>query len=123
MAIDEGTVRERAQALCDALLTGDVEKATEDVSDELRRNLGEVVALLPLPANEAVIDSVERGASAFVVVLRVAGETDETMIQTRWKDRDGKPTIVEASHLSQTALAAPATGAEEPTDDAAATPG
>lgn len=119
MAIDEGTVRERAQALCDALMAGDVEKATEDVSDELRRNLGEVVALLPLPANEAVIDSVERGASAFVVVLRVAGETDETMIQTRWKDRDGKPTIVEVSHLSQTALAAPA-GTEEATDDAAA---
>jgi hypothetical protein len=24
------------------------------------------------------------------------------MIQTRWKDRDGHPTIVEASHLSKT---------------------
>jgi hypothetical protein len=36
-------------------------------------------------------------------VLRLAGETAEDLIQTRWKDRDGRPTIVEASHLSRTA--------------------
>ena len=110
--MDEAAVRERAQDLCDALLAGDVERATQDFSDELRGNLGEVVALLPLPANEAAIDAVERGGSGFVVVLRLAGETDEVRIQTRWKDRDGRPTIVEASHLSATALAGPAGDAQ-----------
>ena len=30
------------------------------------------------------------------------GETDEVELQTRWKDRDGEPTLVEASHLSRT---------------------
>ncbi len=116
MPIAEDTVREHAQALCDALAAGDVDRAIADFSDELRRNLGEVVALLPLPVNEATIDSVERGGSGYLVVLRLAGETDEVLLQTRWKERDGGPAIVEASHLSQTALAGPADQPEEDAD-------
>lgn len=103
--MDEQAVRERAQALCDALVTGDIEVATEDFSTELRRNLGEVLSLLPLPSNEASVDSVEHGGSGFNVVLRLVGENEEVLIQTRWKDRDGRPTVVEASHLSKTELA------------------
>jgi len=101
--LDPDAIRERATALCDALVAGDVELATQDFSPELRRNLGEVLSMLPLPASEAAVESVERGGSGFVVVLRIIGETDEATIQTRWKDRDGHPTVVEASHLSQTA--------------------
>jgi hypothetical protein len=103
--MDEQAVRDRAQALCDALVAGDVGQATEDFSAELRRNLGEVIALLPLPASAASVDSVEHGGSGYNVVLRFVGETDETQVLTRWKDRDGRPTIVEASHLSRTATA------------------
>jgi hypothetical protein len=100
--MEERDVRERAEALCGALAAGDIERAATDFSQELRRNLGEVVALLPLPAHEATVDSIERGGGAgFTVVLRLIGETEEVMIQTRWKDRDGHPTVVEASHLSR----------------------
>ena len=35
----------------------------------------------------------------------MAGEVDEVLIQTRWKDRDGVPKMVEASHLSSVATA------------------
>ncbi len=45
-------------------------------------------------------------------MLRLVGETDEVQVQTRWKDRDGRPTLVEASHLSRTELA-PAFGEAE----------
>ncbi len=107
--MDEPAVRERARAMCEALVEGDIGRATEDFSRELRQNLGEVVALLPLPANEAAIESVDRGGAGFVVVLRLVGETDEVMIETRWKERDGRPTVIEASHLSATPTAA-ATG-------------
>lgn len=104
--MDEQAVREHAQAFCDALVAGDIERATEDFSPELRRNLGEVLALLPLPSNEATIESVEHGGSGYNVVIRLAGEIDAVLFQTRWKERDGRPTIVEASHLSTTAMAA-----------------
>ena len=103
--MDEQAIRARAQAVCDALVAGDIDRATEDVSDELRRNLGEVIALLPLPSSEASVESVVHGGAGYNVILRLVGETEEVMIQTRWKDRDGRPTLVEASHLSATAIA------------------
>jgi hypothetical protein len=106
--MDEETVRARAEAFCDALLAGDVGRASQEMSTELRRNLGEVVALLPLPASEATVVSVEHGGSGYNVILRLLGESDEVEIQTRWKNRDGRPTLVEASHLSKTARAAAA---------------
>ncbi len=101
--MEEQDVRERAEALCAALVSGDIELATEDFSKELRQNLGEVLALLPLPASEATVESIERGGSSgYNVVIRLVGESEEAIIQTRWKDRDGRPTVVEASHLSRT---------------------
>jgi hypothetical protein len=101
--MDAETVRARAEAFCDTLVAGDVGRATEEMSKELRQNLGEVVAMLPLPSSEATVVSVDHGGSGYNVVLRLVGEADEVEIQTRWKDRDGRPTIVEASHLSKTA--------------------
>ncbi len=119
--MEENDVRSSAQAVCDALVAGDVDGAIAYLSDELKRNLGEVVALLPLPATEAVIETVERGASAYVVTVRLAGESADDLLQTRWKDRDGEPRIVEVSHLSRTERAAPEPGdeGEEATADTA----
>ena len=99
--MNDDDVRVAAQAVCDAVVAGNVDGAIDYLSDELRRNLGEVLALLPLPATEATIESLERGGSAHVVVVRMVGETDEVQLQTRWKDRDGSPRIVEVSHLSR----------------------
>jgi hypothetical protein len=117
--MDETTVRERARAMCDALVVGEVDRAIEDFSPELRRNLGEVLSLLPLPTRAAEIGSVTQGGSSYVVVLRLTGESDEVEVQTRWKDRDGRPTVVEASHLSRTALAAEAEAIEAAEEGAA----
>jgi hypothetical protein len=103
--MDDDAVREHAQAMCDALVAGDIDRATTDFSPELRKHLGEVLGLLPLPSTEVTVQSVNRGGSGFAVVLQLVGETDEVQIETRWKDRGGRPTMVEASHLSKTARA------------------
>lgn len=103
--MDEDVIREHAGAMCEALVAGDIDRATTDFSPELRKHLGEVIGLLPLPSSEATVQSVERGGSGFAVVLRLVGETEEVLIETRWKDRDGRPTMVEASHVSKTARA------------------
>jgi hypothetical protein len=110
--MDEPGVREHAQAFCDALVSGDVDRAIADFSEELKRNLGEVLALLPLPATEATIQSIEAGGAGYNVILRLVGESDEVEIQTRWKDRDGEPKIVETSHLSSVARVAEAAAAD-----------
>ncbi len=113
----EDDVRAATERVGAALVAGNVDEAIEYLSDELKRNLGEVVALLPLPATETTIDSVERGASAFVAVVRVTSESAETELEMRWKDRDGEPRIVELSHRSQVAVEAANAGSES--DDAA----
>src|SRR5215218_9924312 len=110
--MDDDDVRTSATAVGDALVAGDVDAAIAHLSDELKRNLGEVIALLPLPATEAEIISLERATSAVVVVMRIVGETSEVELQTRWKDRDGEPRIVEVSHLSATERE-PAAAAED----------
>ena len=106
-AVDEQVIRAEAQGFCDALAGGDIDQAIDALSLELRRNAGEVLGLLPLPANDVTIESLERSGSGFNVVIRLIGETDEDLVQTRWKDRDGRPTVVEVSHLSRTERAEP----------------
>jgi hypothetical protein len=115
--MDEQAVRGRAQAVCDALAAGDVERATVHFSPELRRNLGEVLALMPLPASEVVIESIDHGGSGYNVVIRMAGEVDEVRLQTRWKDRDGEPRMVEASHLAAMPVAPADDAVDESADD------
>lgn len=105
--MEEQDVRDRAEALCAALVAGDIERVIDDFSKELRQNLGEVLALLPLPATEATIEMIDRGGgSGYTVILRLVGETEVVQIQTRWKERDGRPTMIEVSHLSRTEAAA-----------------
>ena len=58
----------------DALLAGEVERATEDFSDQLRTNLGTTVSQWPLPLTETVVESVEPSASGYVCVVRLMGE-------------------------------------------------
>jgi hypothetical protein len=113
--MDSDAVRERAAAFCDALLAGDMERAAEELSRELRSNLGPLVSILPLPLTGATIESVERaGTSGFNVVLNLIGESDAIRLNTRWKDRDGRPTVVEASHLTEAAAGAAGAGTAEP---------
>ena len=96
--MDEQAVRERAQTCLDALLAGNVEEATEAFSESLRNNLGPIMAQLPLPLSEASVESVDVGGYGTVAILHLVGETD-VRFQTRWKDHDGRPTIVEMSHI------------------------
>jgi hypothetical protein len=121
--MDEQLVRERAQALCDALVAGDVDRAIGDFSPELQRNLGEVIALLPLPATAATIESAEQSGGGWTVVIRMVGETDSVDIQTRWKERDGAPAVVEASHVATTPTAAPTDGGEADADEGSSAAG
>ena len=99
--MDAQVVREHAEAYCAALVEGDMSRAGEAMSRELQANLGQLVAILPLPLTEATVQSVEVGGSGYVLMLRLVGEGGEIGLQTRWKDRDGHPTLVEASHAAE----------------------
>ena len=114
--MDEVSVREHAEALCEALLAGDIDRATHDLSAELRANLGQLVAMLPMPLTAASIESLERTAAGFRAVLHLVGENAETRVETRWKDRDNRPAIVEVSHLTEDAAEIEGTPEATPED-------
>lgn len=99
--MDPQIVRERAEAFNAALLAGDIELASGELSRELQTNLGTLVAILPLPLTQAAVESVEVGGSGYIAVLHLVGEQAEIRLQTRWKERDGRPTIVETSHITE----------------------
>ena len=122
--LTEADVRQRATAFGEALVAGNVDAAISDLSPELRRNLGEVLALFPLPATEVTVESVEHSGAGYNVVLRLVGETDEVEVSTRWKERDGAAKVVEASHLSRIARAEAAAAEDvEAGAEGEATPG
>lgn len=97
----EQAVRDHAKAFCDALLAGDIGQAADELSSQLRSNMGPIVAMLPLPLTEADIESVETTGTGYRAVLRLAGDGGTMQLETRWKDRDGRPTIVEASRVHE----------------------
>lgn len=101
--IDEEAFREQAEALCAALLAGNIDLAIEVFSPELRQNLGEVLSLLPLPVSAAAVESVAHGGSGYIIVLLLTGDNETVQLQTRWKDRDDRAIVVEVSHLSRVA--------------------
>lgn len=108
--MDEHGVREHAQAHADALLAGDIGKASEQMSKELHSTLGQFPSMLPMPMTEASSASVESTPTGCRVVLHLVGEGDTLRLETRWKDRDGQPTIVEASRVHEEPATAPAEG-------------
>ena len=112
--MDEEAVRERVQAFSDALQAGDVGRAAQEMSRELQSNLGELVAMLPLPLTAATIESIDVTGTGYLAVLHLVGEERSMRLQTRWKERDERPTMVEASHV-QEAPAAPPEMAEDET--------
>lgn len=108
--MDEQSVREHAQAHLDALLAGDIGQAVQEMSKELRSNLGPIVAMLPMPLTEASIESVEMTKTGYLTVLHLVGGGGAIRLETRWKDRDGRPTIVEVSHRPEEPPTEPAEG-------------
>ena len=82
-------------------MAGDIGKASEQMSKELHSTLGQFAAMLPMPMTEASIESIESTPTGYRVVLHLVGEGDTLRLETRWKDRDGRPTIVEASRVHE----------------------
>ena len=116
--MDIEDVRQHAQAYCDALLTGNVDKAVEEFSQELRQHIGEIVSQIPLPLTEATVESVEVGGKGYIANLLLVGESGTVKVLTRWKDRDGTPTLVEASHVAEKPAEPPNEPEEQPASEA-----
>jgi hypothetical protein len=103
--MDEQAVREHAKAYCNALLASDIGLSAHEMSKELQAKMGSIVGMLPLPLTEASIETIDSTPTGYKAVLHLVGEHDTIRLETRWKDRDGRPTMVEASHIPEAPVA------------------
>lgn len=94
--MDETKTREHIQRHAEAVERGDFETVVGDLSDELKPQAPQIAATLPQPVTAATVMSVEVGDDEAVARIHYAGDTSELTIQSRWRDVDGRPTIVHA---------------------------
>ena len=80
--------------------------------------MGPVVAMLPLPLTDATVESVEMTGTGYLAVLHLVGDDGAIRLETRWKERDGQPTIVEASHQPEEPPPPPADAEDGPEAEA-----
>jgi hypothetical protein len=52
-----------------------------------------VLRHIPDPLRTAEVTSAEEARDEFVVVIRYAGEDRETLVESRWAERQGRPMI------------------------------
>jgi hypothetical protein len=92
--MDETRTRSQVQDHADAVLRGDMEAATADFAVELRPQVPQIAQSLPLPVTSADVLKVEVGDEESVAEIRYTGDSGQVTIRTRWRDIDGRPSIV-----------------------------
>ncbi len=93
--MDEGTVREHAEAHGAALVAGDLRTAGSDLTPEMQALAPKVMAQFPKKVTAAEVVSVEVTGDESVVQARYSGDDAEVTVESRWAERDGRPKIVD----------------------------
>ncbi|MEA2510434.1 MAG: hypothetical protein QOG21_2516 [Actinomycetota bacterium] len=94
--MEEGTVREHAEAHAVANVEGDMARAASDLTAEARANIGPVVRRLPRPITSGEVTKVEEAdPDRFVVEIEYLGTDGSAVVQSVWIEQDGRPMIAE----------------------------
>jgi hypothetical protein len=94
--MDEGVVREHAQAHAQAVMDGDNNRAGSDLAQSAMAGVGPVMKAMPNPITSVDIASVQAEGEAVQVTIRYRGAEDaETVVHSRWVDEGGRPKIAE----------------------------
>ncbi|MGH2812356.1 MAG: hypothetical protein ACRDI1_06545 [Actinomycetota bacterium] len=93
--MDEATIRRHAEQHAKANEAGDFDTAMKDLSDEGRTNLREVGRALPRPIETAEVLEVTGGGDRWTTKISYRGGDTETIVESDWEEREGRPMIVE----------------------------
>ena len=94
MAMDETTVREAAETHARATVERDYETAGSYLSDEAKTSAGDVMKQMPRPLTSSEVVAVESVGDSMTCRIRYAGDDGATIVDSRWNEVDGRPTIV-----------------------------
>ena len=82
----------------EAIVAGNMDRAIEDFSEELRPHVGSLATQLPQDIYAADVLSVKEGPKGYVVQIRYSGKGTPLTVETIWEDRagNGRPFITDA---------------------------
>lgn len=92
--MDEATVRDQALQHAQATVAKDFRAAGSVLSESARGQAGNVMKAMPDPLTDCEVTSVDRDGDAYVAQIRYYGEGGETIVESRWEETEGRPTIV-----------------------------
>jgi hypothetical protein len=97
--MDEQKTRSHVQEHADAVVRGDMDAVIADFAAELRPQVPQIAQSLPQPVTAAEVLSVEVGDPESVAEIRYTGESGNVTIRSRWREVDGRPSIVAGEPL------------------------
>ncbi len=95
--MEEQSVREHAQGHADAVVAGDLRRAAGDLTREAQASAQEVMSKLPRVIAGAEILKVDAAGDEYVAHIAYRGDDAETVVESRWVEREGRPRIVRLS--------------------------
>ena len=93
--MDENQIREHAQAHADAVVAGDLGKASGDLTDNAKQQAPAVMKQLPRPTTSATVEDITAEGDEFVARILYSGESDSTAVNSRWAEESGRPMITQ----------------------------
>ena len=97
--MDETTVREQAEIHAKATVSGDLRTAGASLTKEAVAQAPGVMKAMPATLESCEVTSVHTEGDEVVAQIRYAGGGEESVVESRWADRDGSPKIVDLKVL------------------------
>ena len=98
--MDEGSVREHANQHANAVMSGDMKTAGQDLTESGMAAAPGVMKGMPRPVTSVEVTKLEQDGEALVAHIAYRGEGAERVVASRWEDRDGRPMIVDLTVVS-----------------------
>jgi hypothetical protein len=92
--MDESTVRQQAEIHGKATVSGDLRTAGSDLTKEAMAQAPGVMKAMPAVLESCEVTSVTTDGDEVVAQIRYAGGGEESIVESRWAERDGAPKIV-----------------------------
>lgn len=93
MAMDTATVQERCQDHADAMVRGDLKRASEDLSEWCKAEAPAIMKLIPMPLDSARVTNVREDGDEHLADIVYSGGGRDVTVQSRWADIEGRPYI------------------------------
>lgn len=106
--MDQAVVQRHVDAHAQAVVTGNMNRALKDLTEEAKAKIGAVAGELPNPVKAARVVSLSpEGTDRYVAHIRYAGDERATTVRSIWEPVGGRPLITEAVVAGVEATGAP----------------